>query len=43
VQVTLGTPKSRCPFPLTEEMSDAWDKITDEVRKIKIRSPDEDQ
>ena len=35
VQVALGTPKSRSPFPLTKEMSEIWDKISDEVRKIK--------
>jgi hypothetical protein len=30
VQVALGTPKSRSPFALTQEMPEAWDKITDE-------------
>jgi hypothetical protein len=35
VQVALGTPKSRSPFPLTKEMSEMWGKISDEVPKIK--------
>jgi hypothetical protein len=35
VQVALGTPKSRSPFALTQEMPEAWDKITDEVCAIK--------
>lgn len=35
VQVALGTPKWKSPFPLTDEMSEFWDEVEDEVRKIK--------
>jgi hypothetical protein len=31
VQITLGTAKRDSPFPLTDEMSRAWDQIAREV------------
>jgi hypothetical protein len=35
VQVVLGTPKWNSPFPLSQEMSEFWDQIAEEVRQIK--------